>query len=167
MNKIIKGITLNHAEMTGTFTKAFANKANNTASEEYKMLRQLRQDGYTITSKTITTKMNKISYKGMTIDWMRQYIENHDNCDKYLDRFNNYVDLQKRSNNGHAAYYGKVKKLFLTDMFPNLTADEIRMEIEAEEAAIRLVEAREAVKNNVVSIPDRVKKSELDTAVNQ
>jgi len=139
------GLTLDMVTNTATITKAFAKNANDINSAEYKTLRQLREDGFSIVIKAATVKNNKITHKGMTLQWMVQYIENHDNRDTYLDDFKNYVELQKKLNNGHAAYYAKVKKHFL-NLFPELTAENIRMEIEAEEAAIRVIEEHEAAK---------------------
>ena len=69
-------IRVNHEDNTITITRKLANLASNPFSKEAKLLDKVRAKnvGYTIVVRTIKTNPDKDSYKGLTYDYMRNYI---------------------------------------------------------------------------------------------
>ena len=69
-------IRVNHEDNTITITRKLANLASNPFSKEAKLLDKVRAKnvGYTIVVRTIKTNPDKDSYKGLTHDYMRNYI---------------------------------------------------------------------------------------------
>lgn len=59
--------------------RTFAMKAEYTQSEEYAHLQQIRKDypNYQVVRRTIKKNDNKKTYKGLTYDYMRNYILNY------------------------------------------------------------------------------------------
>lgn len=115
------GYTINAMTNTVTITKDFAKRANNINSPEYKTLNQLRKDGYSIEYKTINVKEGKKTHKGLTLAFMRQYINEQENSNVIRAEF----EKIKREFNGHHACYANLKKYFL-NQFPELTAAGIK-----------------------------------------
>lgn len=116
------GLTINTAANTIEMTKTFAKDAKYFGSEAYKMLQAARKDypTYAVVTKKAAKKEN---YKGLTIAYMKKYIEAHpltllreDNSEvKAIEVFNGLI---ARDNNGtkiddcDAAYYGEIRKWF-------------------------------------------------------
>lgn len=76
---------------TVTVTKAFADKLSNPASEEYKLLRQIKADypSLAITKRTHRTKSNFVNqYKKLTYENMEAFISLLPNADELLGVFN-------------------------------------------------------------------------------
>ena len=69
-------IRVNHEDNTIPITRKLANLASNPFSKEAKLLDKVRAKnvGYTIVVRTIKTNPDKDSYKGLTYDYMRNYI---------------------------------------------------------------------------------------------
>lgn len=164
-----KGYLVDFKKETITITAEFRELAGIVNGTEYREFRQLRKD-YPDFRIKYAPKVNKakVTHKGMTVSWMRQYVENHDNCDMYIDGFNNIIELSKKLNNGKVSC-GTVKKHFL-NIFPTLTADEIRNAIGVEAATLRIIEESEAkarAKANQITMPtdhSNHAESERDTA---
>ena len=60
--------------------QAFATKARNVRSEEYKLLQSTRRDypTYTVVKRRIKRNSQKETYAGLTYDYMRMYIATHE-----------------------------------------------------------------------------------------
>ena len=70
------GIIINHENKTITLTRAFAKLTSNPLNKEAKLLSRVVKDfpDYEIIVRTIKTNPDKDSYKGLTYDYMRNYI---------------------------------------------------------------------------------------------
>jgi len=73
MKNILK---INHEEKIIVMDRTFAKFAENTRSEEYAHLQQVRKDypAYTVILRKIKTNPNKERYAGLTYDYMKRYI---------------------------------------------------------------------------------------------
>lgn len=102
---------INHEEKTITITKDFAKRANIINSDEYSALAQFRKDypDYTIQKRTAAKNTNKNTHSGLTLAYMGRFIEMQDNAAAALEAF----ERVKYLNEGHPAYYAKVKAWFL------------------------------------------------------
>ena len=70
------GLTINAAANRIEMTKEFARKAKYFGTDEYNMLQSSRKDYPTFSVTTKKTK-SKENYKGLTLDYMKKYIELH------------------------------------------------------------------------------------------
>ena len=70
------GLTINAAANTIEMTKEFARKAKYFGTDEYKLLQDARKDYPTFSVATRKT-VSKESYKGLTINYMYNYIKKH------------------------------------------------------------------------------------------
>ena len=77
MKNILK---VNHEEGIITMDRTFAKKAENTMSDEYAHLQSVRRDypKYTVIRREIKKKPNKECYKGLTYEYMENYIAAHE-----------------------------------------------------------------------------------------
>jgi hypothetical protein len=96
--------------------RTFAKNAENTRSEEYAHLQAVRKDypDYTVTLKTIKKKPNKECYKGLTYDYMKDYIRAHEpkeTVDNVIAEFNELVLISHCHSKSFR--YPVIKKWFL------------------------------------------------------
>lgn len=70
------GIIINHENKTITLTRAFAKLTSNPLNKEAKLLSRVVKDfpDYEIIVRTIKRNPDKDTYKGLTYDYMREYI---------------------------------------------------------------------------------------------
>ena len=145
-------------------TAEFVKLAGVVGSKEYNDFKQLQADYPNLKIK-YAPKVNKSknTHKGLTIEFMERYIENSDNRDLIIGGF----EKTRRIYKGHPAYYAKMKKYFLSQ-FPELTAGELEMYIDAEENMYRFLDEEEvtrAAENNVNQATAKVTPSEIELAV--
>ena len=98
----------------------FAKMADRYGSKEYRMLQKCRDDypTFKVITRTINKKPNKESYKGLTYDYMRSYIEAH--CPNPTIALAYFEELLLRGKCRKEGYtYGKIKKWFL-NTFPEV-----------------------------------------------
>ena len=97
-------ITINYKKNTLEITKSFEKKASAYGSREYNELAEARRafPDFKITVKAAKTKS---TFKGMDYDFMKEYIEKHDEDNKNMDAFNKLLanDLS----------YGEIKQWFI------------------------------------------------------
>ena len=118
-----------HEESTIEINKVFAKMAENPFSEEYAALQNLRKDYpvYKVRTREIKKNPNKENWKGLTYDYMEDYIRTH--SDKAtMDEFNEKRLISKC--HSKAFRYPVIKKWFL-EKFPEVanfgvTAEEIK-----------------------------------------
>ena len=114
---------INFNNNTIEITKAFAKKAANPTTEEFKELMELRKNlkGFEVVVKASAKKANKKnSLKGLTYDFMRQYIERHDDDNSsHMVEFNKIT--VKNDDTLATKKYGEVKKWFL-EQYPEVAA---------------------------------------------
>ena len=72
-------LKLDHERQLVVMDRTFAKKAQDTRSEEYSHLQNVRRDypDYRVIRRTIRKNPNKDTYKGLTYDYMREYIATH------------------------------------------------------------------------------------------
>lgn len=68
-----------HTDRTIVMDRTFAKLAENTRSEEYRHLQQIRRDypEYTVITRSIAKNPDKNSFKGLNYEYMRDYIILH------------------------------------------------------------------------------------------
>ena len=130
-------IRINRVKETIEITKAFAKKAEQFKSAEYNELREAMKDneGFSVVVKGAP---KKDVHKGLTFDYMKQYIENKGN-EELMEEFNT---LTKNSDGIRTESYGKVREWFLTS-FPEID-EVINANNEARKAIFEKVKARKA-----------------------
>lgn len=100
---------------TLTMSKAFEEALNNPASEEYKLLKQLRADfpGLTIIRKTRRTSKKARPNKNLTYKHMEQYMSVFENASDLLARFKVVKECSKQQPSPY-----KFVKDWFEDQFP-------------------------------------------------
>lgn len=107
-------LRLDHANGRIIMDRTFAKCAEDTRSEEYRHLQSVRQDypTYIVIRKQIKKPAHKESYKGLTYDYMRTYITNHEpkeTKDAVSKEFEDMIEISKC----HSIRYPTIKKWFL------------------------------------------------------
>ena len=115
-------ITINDKKQTIEMNKTTAKRASKYGTDEYKALQEVRRDYPTYKIVTVARKVEKCEYKGLTFDFMKQYIENHDDDDK--SKMKEYLNLRGQSeeakdNGSEAKSYSEIKNWFLRT-FPSI-----------------------------------------------
>ncbi len=145
-------ITINTAARTIELTKTFATKASRYGSDEYKLLQDARHDYPDFKVITATRTASKSSFKGLTFEYMEQYILTHDEKGTIMEE---YLMLRGESEDGDeilmgSASYMEVKDWFLAT-YPAIAEfhkkrETMLAEIQKKKAA--QLEAEEAAKKN-------------------
>lgn len=113
-----KDYIINHGEQTITITKAFAARAADISTREYRELTKLHKDfpDYTIQNRTAVIRADKATYKGLTLDEMEKYIkaqdEAQDNNGEGLKAFESIKEYHTPKGKAKPSY-PKVKAWFL------------------------------------------------------
>lgn len=97
-------------------TREFAQKCRNTLSEEYARLQSVRRDypTFTVNTRAIKTNPNKESYKGLTYQYMEDYIATHETGEALKEVLHEYHELRLITQCHSKAFrYPVVKKWFL------------------------------------------------------
>ena len=119
MKNILK---INHEEGIITMDRTFAKNAENTRSEEYAHLQSVRRDypNYTVIRREIKKNPNKECWKGLTYEYMENYIIGHegdDTRDLVLKEFAEMRLIAECHSKCHR--YPVIKKWFL-DKYPEI-----------------------------------------------
>ena len=115
-------LRINHENKTIVMDRTFAKFAENTRSDEYAHLQQVRRDypDYTVTTRTIKRNPEKETYKGLTYEYMEDYILRHESEEKQLmviKEFNELRTISKCHKQG--LRYPTIKKWFL-ERYPEI-----------------------------------------------
>ena len=109
-------LKVDHANGRIIMDRTFAKNAENTRSEEYRHLQSVRQDypEYKVQRKQIKKNPGMERYKGLTYDFMRTYIKNHepeedDRRATALAELKHMIEISKC----HSIRYPTIKKWFL------------------------------------------------------
>ena len=117
-NKLI----INHANRTIIMDRTFARYAANTRSEEYNHLQRVRQDypEYAVIRRQIRSNANKETYRGLTYEYMEDYILTHGTPEEIKKNLKIY-DEKKLISECHskARRYPVIKSWFL-ETFPEI-----------------------------------------------
>ena len=142
-------LRIDHANGRIVMDRTFAKNAENTRSDEYRHLQSVRQDypTYTVVRKQINKPAHKESYKGLTYDYMRTYITNHEpeaTRQTMSDELEHMIEISKC----HSIRYATIKKWFLAK-YPEVAgfgvAEEKKDEAESKSEDVK--------QNNVTHLP--------------
>ena len=134
--------------------RTFAKNAENTMSAEYAHLQSVRRDypAYTVVRRKIKTNPNKECYKGLTYDYMENYISIHEkgeNRDLVLADFTEMRLIAEC--HSKCKRYSTIKKWFLAK-YPEVAKFGMPA---AEENASETNEAPAAENSKVVDLPQQ------------
>lgn len=102
-------------------TKRFSAAASRFGSDEYMMLQQVRKDYPTFKIAVKATRRKSNQFKGLTYDYMAEYISKKKNSAELMKDFETLTkSCDDASENGKASYV-EVKKWFL-EQFPEIKA---------------------------------------------
>jgi len=102
--------------------KTFAKLSENTRSEEYAHLQQVRQDypTYTVVTRQIKKNPNKVTYKGLTYEYMFDYIMKYEPVETRRDVLTELDDMIFISKcHSQARRYPVIKNWFL-EKYPEI-----------------------------------------------
>ena len=119
---MINTLTVNHFNRTIVMDRTFAKHAANTVSEEYAHLQRVRQDypTYIVVQRHIRTNSNKKTYKGLTYEYMEDYILTHGSPEERQKNYKDYAEMVLISKcHGRAFRYPMIKSWFL-DKYPEI-----------------------------------------------
>lgn len=115
-------LKINHENKTIVMDRTFAKFAENTRSDEYAHLQQVRRDypDYTVTTRTIKRNPEKETYKGLTYEYMEDYILRHETEEKQLAVIKEFNELRTISKcHKQGLRYPTIKKWFL-EKYPEI-----------------------------------------------
>ena len=145
-------VWLDHARKMIIMSRTFAKKAEDPRSNEYAILKQLREDnfGYAVIRKEIRKNPHSEHYKGLTYDYMRTYITNHEpeaSRQTMSDELEHMIEISKC----HSIRYATIKKWFLAK-YPDIAGFGNEVESKSEEDN----------QNNVTPLPQPVAQEEVE-----
>ena len=110
-------LKINHENRTLVMDRTFAKAASFVGSNEYNLLQDARRDypSYQVTLRSIKKKEDKESYRGLTYQYMENYIRSHANAAPNMAEFQQQILLSKC----HSIRYANIKKWFLA-MYPEV-----------------------------------------------
>ena len=115
-------LKINHAERTITMDRTFAKNAENTRSEEYAHLQSVRRDypTYTVVRRQVKKNPNKECYKGLTYEYMEDYIMTHGTSEQIKANLKEFYEKRLIAEcHGKAYRYPVIKRWFL-EKFPEI-----------------------------------------------
>ena len=115
-------LKINHENKTIVMDRTFAKFAENTRSEEYAHLQQVRRDypDYAVTTRTIKRNSEKETYKGLTYEYMEEYILRHESEEKQLEVIKEFHELRTISKcHKQGLRYPTIKRWFL-EKYPEI-----------------------------------------------
>ena len=102
--------------------RTFAKKAENTNSDEYERLQQVRRDypKFVVMKRTIKKNPNKEVYKGLTYDYMVRFILEHETEEEAAEILKEFKELRLITEcHGRGYRYPTIKKWFL-EKYPQI-----------------------------------------------
>ena len=137
-------LTINHANRTIIMDRTFAKFAANTMTEEYAHLQTVRRDypNYQVVQRHIRTNSNKKTYKGLTYEYMEDYIMTHGPNETRLANYKEFNEMRVISEcHGKAFRYPVIKNWFM-EKYPEianygLIEVEVQHDIPAEDTTVK------------------------------
>jgi len=144
-------LRIKHEERAIEMDKTFTKNAAIVGSYEYNLLQACRKDypEYTVRRKEIRKNKKKESYKGLTYEYMEEYISDHDDQDSTIMK--EYTELRFIAE-CHSKRYPVIKNWFL-ETYPEVKAFGIAKS-EAEETATAETKFITLQKNEMEVIED-------------
>ena len=115
-------LKINHENKTLIMDRTFAKFAENTRSDEYAHLQEIRRDypDYMVTIRRIDRNPNKETYKGLTYEYMEDYILRHETEEKQLEVIKEFHELRTISKcHKQGLRYPTIKRWFL-EKYPEI-----------------------------------------------
>lgn len=115
-------LKLNHENHTIVMDRTFAKYAENTRSEEYFHLQQVRRDypEYQVIQRKIKRNTEMEHYKGLNYEYMEDYIMTHGTADEIKANLNKYEELRLIAQcHSKARRYPAIKSWFL-ETYPEI-----------------------------------------------
>lgn len=136
MAKVLK---IDRNNNTIVMDRAFAKASEIVGSEEYNMLQTARRDypTFTVVRRKIKRNPNKECYRGLTYEYMENYIKTH--CEEKLEE---YMEMRLISE-CHSVRYPTIKKWFL-GAFPEVAEFGITENEKKEEKVLSLTNLEKA-----------------------
>lgn len=109
-------LKIDFANKTIVMDKTFAKRVEDTRSEEYLHLQTVRKDypNYAVIARTIKRNPNKETYKGLTYEYMENYILSHGNDAEVQEALAEYRSLREIARcHGKGKGYPVIKQWFL------------------------------------------------------
>ena len=116
-------LKINHTDRTIIMDRTFAKYAENTMSEEYAHLQQVRRDypSYTVIQRQIKRNSEKKTYNGLTYEYMEDYIMTHGTPERIQKQLQEFHEMRLSSEcHGKAFRYPVIKSWFLAQ-YPEIT----------------------------------------------
>lgn len=112
----MKGLKINFEERTIVMTRKFATAASDPFTDEFQKLQEVRcaYPNFKVKRHTIKKNPNKECYRGLTYDYMKEYIKSHEskaNVESALAELEDMIYISKCHSNGFR--YPTIKKWFL------------------------------------------------------
>lgn len=110
-------IKVNEKKRAIEVSKRFGTAASKFGTEEYKALQEVRRDypGFKVVTVKSKSSEKKNSYKGLTYEYMKKYIESHDDEKKSI--MNEFLDLRGKSEEAIEACAESLTYLEIRDWF--------------------------------------------------
>lgn len=106
-------VKINFTNSTIEISSKYANAASKINSREFKELMNLKKDFPTFTVSVVKSSVRKSnSFKGLTMEYMEEYIKSHDDEGTILDEFNTLCGKNDDKISATASY-GEIKMWFL------------------------------------------------------
>lgn len=115
-------LKVNHESKTLIMDRTFAKFAEDTKSNEYEHLQQVRRDypDYSVEVRKIKRNSQKETYKGLNYEYMEEYILRHETEDNALDVIKEFNELRTISRcHKQGVRYPTIKKWFL-EKYPEI-----------------------------------------------
>ena len=119
MKNILK---VNHEEGIITMDRTFAKRAENTLSAEYTHLQSVRRDypTYTVVRRQIKKNPNKECYKGLTYEYMENYITTHEEGENRVLVLKEFAEMRLISECHSKAHRYPVIKNWFLNKYPEI-----------------------------------------------
>lgn len=103
--------SINFETETITITKKFGKAASQIGTPEFKEMKKLRNEfeGFSIEYKTIDKKENKVTYRNLTVETMKEFLNSLDNAEEALYVFGKVEKVADKKKGKYAI----IKKWFL------------------------------------------------------
>lgn len=135
----MRDIRIDRANSRIVMTSKFAKKADDPRTEEFRLLQEVMETfpTFKVQNHTIKKNPNKECFKGLTYDYMREYIKTHEDEDTVeyaLAKLEDLIFTSKGHSKGYR--YPTIKKWFL-EMYPNFKSfgEDVHKNEEARTAA--------------------------------
>lgn len=115
-------LKVNHESKTLIMDRTFAKFAEDTKSNEYEHLQQVRRDypDYSVEVRKIKRNSQKETYKGLNYEYMEEYILRHETEENALDVIKEFNELRTISRcHKQGVRYPTIKKWFL-EKYPEI-----------------------------------------------